>query len=609
MKIASFPFSSFSAFFSWVYCTIFFFSIHSSSLKSAPSSESKTVIYSVQDSRIPASFDTLSAGNAYHTMLASAIYDTLYEYKYLKSPYELKPALAASMPMVSKDLLTYTIPIKKGVYFTDDPAFPGGKGREVMAEDFIFSIKRHFDLKNNSTARWPWLNLIVGLDEWSTQGGPYSQVIPGLQAIDKYTIQLKLKRPYPNLIYTLAMTFSAVVAKEVINHYGAQINLHPVGSGPWRMEEFTDTHITLVKNTKFREEVFDPIFEGYDDAIHQFTGIKDLSGKRLPMLDRIQVVYNLKGLERWDALLKGQIHYSLVPATLWSELTVKGKTIQFKKTWDDTLHLHRLLMSNISYFQFNMADSEIGHSKDPVRDTRNKALRCAIRKAFNWDEYVDVKLKGFGKPFPGMIPPQLEGYDPNLSRQSITYDPKGAKALLQEYGWNAKNLPILPIQGVKSLSLTHQLQLFRKWLAHIGYPKEKVVPGEYSNFGEFHNAIQKKQFRFTTDFLWVLDFPDAENILQLFYGSNQSQGGNLSNYHNPLFDDLFRQITAMEHSPQRSKMIHRANEILIDDCVVISGMSEQLVHAWDRSLILYPSGGVISNIFKYLAYVPSKKSS
>lgn len=562
----------------------------------------KVISYSVPDAKVPASFDSLAAGNFFNTMLVTAIFDTLYEYKYLKRPYELKPGLAASLPIISNDRLTYTIPLKKGVFFSNDPAFPDGKGREVVAEDFVYSIKRHFDPKNYSSGRWAWQNLVIGLDEWSRSGADYQKTIDGLQAIDKYTIQIKLKKPYPNLIYTMAMTFSAVVAKEVVDHYGSAIHHHPVGSGAWVLESFSDTVITLAKNPNYRKEIFDPISEGYDAAIHEFTGIKSLAGQSLPIVDKIRLRYMQNGIERWEALLKNEIHYTLVPSSLWNELLSKEKPIQFKKLWIEKLKLRKFIAPNIVYFQFNMSDPEIGFNSEPRRNERNKALRCAIRKAFNWQELIDSYLDGFGKPFPGMVPPQLEGYDPNISAHSITYDPQGAKGLLESFGWNAKNLPNLPFSGVASASLRRNFTLFRNWLENIGYPREKIILKEFKNFSEYRDSIQKRELRFIADFLWILDFPDAENILQLFYGPNESPGANSSNYKNHLFDELFVQIAAMQSSPKRNKLIGRANEILIEDCAVIAGMSEQHVHAWHNQLIIYPYSGVITNIFKYLGY-------
>src|SRR5690606_32495531 len=115
------------------------------------------------------------AANVYANHVVVNAYDTLYAYKYLARPYALKPNLAADFPEISPDGLVYRIPLKRGVHFVDDPAFPGGKGREVVAEDFVSSLKRQFAPANQPQGAWFWAGRIVGLDEWKAAGSDYGQ--------------------------------------------------------------------------------------------------------------------------------------------------------------------------------------------------------------------------------------------------------------------------------------------------------------------------------------------------------------------------------------------------------------------------------------------------
>ncbi|MDT8321878.1 MAG: ABC transporter substrate-binding protein, partial [Xanthomonadales bacterium] len=135
----------------------------------------------------PSSLDPAQASNIYANFLAVNLYDTLYRYKYLARPYALEPNLAESLPRVSADGLTYTIRIKQGVHYVDDDAFPGGKGRELRAEDFVYSIKRHFDPAVRAQGAWLWQGRIVGLDEWKDNGSDYDDDIAGLLALDERT--------------------------------------------------------------------------------------------------------------------------------------------------------------------------------------------------------------------------------------------------------------------------------------------------------------------------------------------------------------------------------------------------------------------------------------
>src|SRR6185295_9968419 len=110
----------------------------------------------------------------------------------------------------------------------DDPAFPGGKGRELTAHDVVFSLERHFDPANHSEGVWLWRDRIVGLDAWGAAGADYAADVPGLRALDDYTLRIELTRPYPQLPFTFTQGFAAVVPHEAIEHYGPEIGVHPV---------------------------------------------------------------------------------------------------------------------------------------------------------------------------------------------------------------------------------------------------------------------------------------------------------------------------------------------------------------------------------------------
>src|SRR5690606_14011499 len=98
---------------------------------------------------------------------------------------------------------------KKGVRFQDDSSFPDGKGREVTAEDFIYSWRRLADPRNRSTGYWIFEGKIEGLDEWAkavSEGkADYSTPISGLQAPETHTLVIKLREPYYQLHHVLTM--------------------------------------------------------------------------------------------------------------------------------------------------------------------------------------------------------------------------------------------------------------------------------------------------------------------------------------------------------------------------------------------------------------------
>src|SRR5690606_23505814 len=155
----------------------------------------------------------LQAATGYSNIVVVNSYDTLYRYKYLARPYELAPNLAAALPEVSDDGLTYTIRLKRGVQFIDDPAFADGIGREPVAEDVSDPVKRHFDPGNASPGRWRSEGRIEGLADWAATGADYDGRVAGIAALASPTLQFRLTRPYPPFPFTLAQGFSAVVPR------------------------------------------------------------------------------------------------------------------------------------------------------------------------------------------------------------------------------------------------------------------------------------------------------------------------------------------------------------------------------------------------------------
>ena len=176
--------------------------------------------------------------------VASELFECLYEYHYLKRPYELVPCLAEGQPAISEDRLTYTIKIKKGVLFHDDKCFADGKGRELVAGDFVFAWKRLADIKNISKNWWIFDNKLVGLDEFREytktckrrEDVDYSREVEGLRAVDDYTLVVKLKNPWPVFKWWLADVATAPIAKEAVDMYGQDIQNYPVGTGPFKLK-------------------------------------------------------------------------------------------------------------------------------------------------------------------------------------------------------------------------------------------------------------------------------------------------------------------------------------------------------------------------------------
>jgi ABC-type transport system substrate-binding protein len=549
----------------------------------------------------PSSIDPVQSSNVYANTVVLNAYDTLYAFKYLARPYELKPNLAAGMPEISADGLVYRIPLKQGVHFIDDPAFPGGVGREVVAEDVVYSIKRHFDPAMRAQGAWLWQGRIVGLDDWKAGGADYADEVPGLRALDRYTLEIRLNKPYPQLLYTLTLGYSAVVPREAVEHWGKEFSSRPVGSGPYKVVSYDTSKILFEPNERFRREPVDIWYEGYDPETQAFTGVEQIHGRVPPFLDVLEIDFITESAAAWNSFTKGdEIQYTSVPVEQVDQVLASKDPITLRPEYAARYHMLSNVEAGFVFSNFNMDFPEFGYNEDPERERRNHALRCAMIKGFDWQKRNDSFYFGLGQVFPGIIPPAVPEFDPDLPRDSVELDIEGAKRLLAENGWTPENLPELVYgtsAGVKSRLFFEQ---FRGMMKAIGYPSEKITLKQYATFGDISKAWKNSELPFIAKG-WGLDFPDAENTLQLFYGPNASPGSNDANYRNPEYDRLYQQSAVMLPSPERTGIYQRMNRMLIDDCIAMSGLSRTRIYLWHKDLVMLPDRDIVGGFF--LRYV------
>lgn len=566
-------------------------------------------VYRHSEDQSPTTIDPVQAATIYTNIAVINLYDTLYRYKYLERPYAVAPNVAESLPDVSEDGLTYTIKIKPGNFFVDDPSFEDGVGRELVAEDFVYSIKRHFDPDLRPQGAWLWQGRIVGLDEWKAAGSDYGAEIEGLRALDDHTLQIKLIKPYPQLIFTLTQGFSAAVPHEAVSYYGRQFGTKAVGTGPFKLESFTSAKIVMSRNEKFRREPLDLDYEGYDESAHAFTGIAALAGKSPPFIDRLEIDFIAETSARWNSFTKGnEIQYTLMPKEQANTVLASRNPVRLKPDIDASYHSSFGLQSDLVYVGFNMDDENIGHSEDPQRDHRNRELRCAIRDGYDWQRRNETFYFGLGEVYPGAIPPVVPEFDPALDRDSVTLDVERARRRLAEAGWTAENLPLIDYGAPGDLTSRQTFEQQRAFMTAIGIPKEKIKFTSYPTFGDFNQAVkQRKLMMFALG--WNLDYPDAENTLQLFYGPNATPRSNNFNYANPAYDELFETAQTMPSSPERTAIYHQLNQLIIDDCVFIGGLSRTRILLWHKDVVGYPDQTVVGGFWLRFVDVKSGGSS
>ncbi|RZA07489.1 MAG: hypothetical protein EOP11_07550 [Proteobacteria bacterium] len=522
------------------------------------------------------------------------INETLFQYHYLKRPLTLVPHLAEAMPEISKDKKTYTIKIKKGVLFADDKAFEGGKGRELKAADFLYGWKRLLLPELASPGTWIFDDgKVAGWDDYRKKMGDtpagdrealLQAPVEGLTALDDYTLQIKLLRPYPQLLNVLAMGFASPMAKEVTAKYGQQgLSQHIVGTGPFMLVDYVaGSKVDLKKNPTYREELYPS--DGDAEAIKD--GITAAAGQKLPFVDAIHFQIHKQEQPAWLQFLKGRLDTALIPKDnfdaailnkeLRPELAAKG--IKLIKDEEPV----------IWYLNFNMKDKIVGGN--------NKDLRRAISMAINREEFIEKFRNGRGVVATSMIPRVIAGHT-NRTEVVNGFNVEEAKKTLAKAGYpEGKGLPTLQfdLRG-SATSAKQQAEYIQNSLAAIGVKMDIIV-------NTFPAYLRKEQTGNLQFFLggWNADYPDAENFMFLLAGKNAAPGPNASNYVNPVYDKLFEQISVMTPSPARDALIKQAEQVAFDDGIwgmLFYPVEYSIYHSWVKN---YRPDSTTSGWIKYL---------
>lgn len=512
--------------------------------------------------------DPAAVSDAVSILSIARINEGLLQYSYLERPYQVEPLLAQALPDVSEEGLTYTFKIREGIYFQDDPCFTAsdGKGRELVAQDFVYSMKRIADIKNSSPGFWVFDDRIIGLDAWRSETRDlkhptrYDERIPGLSAPDRYTLQIRLKRPYPQLLWVLCMHYSFVVAREAVEFYGDQYINHPVGTGPYTLHEWRRNYsIEFVRNPKWAETGRREVYPSRGASDQGEIDLLNDAGKELPIIDRIVEFVVSDPSTRWLMFLTGRLGTSGITKGNWDAVMTDEKRL------DESLTSRGITLSSaptmtLIYFGFNMDDPVVGP---------NKELRQAMAYAFDTEKWLSQYNFRIIRPN-GPIPPGVAGY----SNRPVPYafDLQRARQLMMVAGYpegidpkTDRRLTIqVEIGNAESPEMREGVELVASFMDKIGI---RIVP-KYSTLPAFFSRLERRQaqsFRLS----WIADYPDAQNFLQLFYGPNASPGPNRTNFSNTEFDLLYEQFRDMLDSPERSAFCQRMVDIVIEECPLI----------------------------------------
>ncbi|MDP9045644.1 MAG: ABC transporter substrate-binding protein [Pseudomonadota bacterium] len=513
------------------------------------------------------SLDPVKIGDLYSRTLTPHIFEGLYTYDHLARPVKYKPLIAERMPDVSPDFKVWTVHLRRGIYFADDPAFKGQR-REVVAQDFVYAFKRFADPANTSPT-WAYIDSVgyAGLaalrQEALDQKKPfdYAQEIDGIRAIDRYTLRYTMIEPRPRLIEEMAASdLYGAVAREVVEYYGDQIEAHPVGSGPFRLVEWRrSSFIAFERNPDFREMLYDA--EPAPDDTEGQAIVARLKGRRLPLVDRVEISIIEENQPRWLSFLNGEADLAYgVGAEFIPQAMPNGRVAP--NLAKRGVQGYPIVPANGTFLYFNMEDPVVG-GYGPAQ----VALRRAIALGVDVQGIIDYAYVGLGQPMQSPAYPHTSVYDPNYKSELGDYDPARAKALLDLYGYRTGpgGWRTSPEGTALAVTMTRTSALLDRKIAEV-MTKNLAALGirMVSSVNQWPDAY--KLARAGKLQMWMLGStaagPDAAGSYAL-YDSTQIGSQDFAHFKLPAMDAIYKDLLLLPDGPARVAKFHDADKLAI----------------------------------------------
>ena len=477
-----------------------------------------------------ATLDPAFAKNQSIMWVIHQVYNTLIQ---TDDSLNLVPSLAKSWD-ISPDNLVYTFHLRDDVYFQDNDAFPGGKGRRMTAEDVAYSLGRIINKNTASSGAWIFNDRVDSLHPFT--------------AIDDTTFQLKLVAPFHPILGILSMQYCSVVPHEVVEKYGKNFRRHPCGTGPFQFVAWEEGQVLIFKRNP-----------------HYFE--KDSAGNQLPYLDGINVTFFENKATEFLEFQQGRLDFvNDIDASFKDE--VLTKTGNLRKEWQGKIVLQKHPYLNIEYLGI-LNDTTFDIVKNsPLKDIR---IRKAINYGFNRRKMILYVRNSIGIPAEsGFVPAGLPSFD-STAVTGYRYDPAKSLELLKEAGYpNGIGLPEIKLETVPIYA--EFASYIASELAQVGI-KIQVETVQKSLLLEETAKSDALFFRGS----WIADYPDAENYLSVFYGKNPAPP-NYTQYKNPKFDKLYEKALTEKNDSLRYKIYQQADQLMIKDAPVVPLWYDMVIH-------------------------------
>ncbi len=461
---------------------------------------------------------------------------------------------------ISEDGKRYTFHLRNDVLFHDDPLFINGKGRKVLANDFVYSFNRIKDAKTASPGAWIFNN-VADKD--------------GFIATNDSTFSITLKKPYPPFISILATQYCSVVPKEIVEHYGKDFRSHPIGTGPFQFHLWKEGEkLILWKNKNYFEEE---------------------NGQNLPYLDAIAVSFIANKQAAFTDFTQGKFDMnSSIDGSFKDELLTKDGNLQ--KQFIGKFKVLKMPYLNTEYLGILMDTAAAVMKGSPLK---LKAIRQAINYGFDREMMITYLRNNIGTAgIAGIVPIGMPSFDTNKIK-GYNYNLIKAKQLLKDAGFpDGKGLPAITIST--NATYSDLCEYIQGQLEALGM-KIKI---DITQPGQHREMVAQQKLNFFRA-SWIADYPDAENYLALFYSKNFTPSGpNYTHFKSPTFDSLYEKASTVTNDTIRFELYHRMENIVMEEAPIVVLYYDQITRLIQNNI-----EGLTANPMNLLSLTRVKKTN
>ncbi|WP_098412492.1 ABC transporter substrate-binding protein [Thioclava sp. ES.031] len=433
--------------------------------------------------------------------MIKSVFDGLMDY--VPGTTELRPGLAESYE-ISDDGTTFTFKLREGVKFHN--------GREMTAEDVKYSLDR----VTTPATQSPGAGFFGSIKGYDAMADGSASSLEGVTVVDPYTIKIELSRPDATFLHVMALNFASVVPKEAVDEYGTDFGKHPVGTGAFKLADWTiGQQLVLEKNADYWR-----------------SGV--------PYLDSITFEVGQEPIVALLRLQNGEVDVpgDGIPPAKFNE--VMGNPDEAKQVVvGGQLHTGYITL-NVQMEPFDKVE-----------------VRQAVNMAINKDRIVQM-INGRATPATQPLPPSMPGYTEGY--EGYPFDPAKAKEMLAEAG--------LPDGFETELYVMNTdpnpriAQAIQQDLSQIGV-KVDIKALAQANVIEAGGTPKTAPMIWSGGMAWIADFPDPSNFYGPILGcAGAVEGGwNWSWYCNEELDAMATEADSITDPAMQDERLQKWSDV------------------------------------------------